>query len=260
MVLLVDGNMYVEVHGNVPRDFISTVKAILTELYSSLAQQPELVEVHVYESTEDKLRHLTGAALAIDISVIGDYPVSHEAWMGWPRIHVDYEKCKRLDYDVLRALLFHEGVHSLLHGNISSYVILVKGNLVEGLSGNAMEVVYVASTVIKDVEVHDFLASRGLGNVVELYYKYVSRDLPSMRCNDLVGVLELLKLVSPCIYVECSPNPASIVSGDCRAVCEKITKIARKVAEAQGDLNSKVNMLIEELLRLPKNEQGDQVA
>lgn len=259
-ILHMDGSMYVEIYGDVPREFISTVKTILAELYRGLAQQPELIEVYIYESTEDKLRHLAEEASTIGVPVIGDYPVSHEAWMGWPRIYIDYEKCKQLSYSVLRTLLFHEGVHSLLHGNISSYVILVKGNLIEQLGENATEVVYVASTVVKDIEVHCFLASKGLDNVVKLYYEHVSGDLPSIRCSNPLNLLGLMKLIAPCTCVECSPNPAGIMSEECKAVYERILEIARRVAEVQGNLNSKINMLIEELLGLLEGKGGDQIA
>lgn len=239
--------MYVEVLGRVPRDFVDSVNRAVREFYSLIGREPELLEVYVYESTELKLRELLREATELGVAVVGDYPVAHEAWMGWPRIHVDYEKCKALDQATLRALLVHECAHSVLHGSIAGYVVLLEKSLAERLGKSAMELAYLASTVVKDLEVHEYLAAHGLSDEVEAYYEYVVRDLREAKCSNGVEILTLAKLVTPCLVVECRPAPGDLIGGECKRHYGNVTGALLHVKSLNCDLSCKVNALLGQL-------------
>lgn len=242
--------MDVEVVGTIPVEFVEFVKSTLNWAYEAIGTRPEYLEVYIYESTGAKLHALLESALLVGVPVTGDYPVSHEAWLGWPRIHVDYEKLRALDRDVVKALLVHEAAHSVLHGNLASYVVTLREDLASKLGEIALPALYVASTVVKDVEVHELLAERGLRDLVEAYYNYVAKELPGVVCNGVLGILELSKLIPPCLFVECKPHPKLLLSEACRALYEKVLEAAREVIEEPGDLYSRVNRLLERALGL----------
>ena len=82
--------------------------------------------------------------------------------MNWPRIHVDYEICKSLRENYLKALLYHEVIHSILHGSLLNYIINIAKIDLGSLGINLLEATYLVSVVIKDLEVHGYLAKRGL--------------------------------------------------------------------------------------------------
>lgn len=239
--------MYIEIVGRVPKGFVDTIKCAVEELYSRTRQGHELLEIYIYESTEMKLRKLLREALELGVTLIGDYPVAHEAWMGWPRIHLDYEKCKALSQATLRALMIHECAHSVLHGNIAGYVVFLEKKLAKKLGENAAELIYVASTAIKDLEVHEYLVAHGFDEEVKAYYEYVARDLREAECMNGVEILTLVKLVTPCIVIECKPAPDDLVGEKCKRHYGNVTRALLYVKSLNCDLSCKVNALLEQL-------------
>jgi len=247
--------VYVEVLGEVPTGFVELVKGTLLKAYDLIGAKPELLEVYIYGSTEAKLRYLAEEATRSGVLVVGDFALSHDAWAGWPRIHVDYEKCKGLKRDVLEALLVHEGVHSVIHGNLSSYVIELKGDLISELGEEALEAYYVASTAVKDLEVHGYLVSHGLSDYVTKYYEYSLGGLAGHDCSSVVGLLEFSKLVSPCIYVNCEPSPETLAGHSCRDAYDEVMRALRAIAHSGKKLSDRVNSLIKAILDVTKRRR-----
>lgn len=72
---------------------------------------------------------------------------------------IDYEKCSTLKQKHLESLLMHEAAHSVLHGNLMAYMVFIQGLSwpAEGL----LEAVYLASTIVKDIEVSYLLVEEG---------------------------------------------------------------------------------------------------
>jgi hypothetical protein len=240
------GVLYVNVVGGAEEWFIDLVVELIKEIYSVLGSGPELLEIYIYESSETKRRVLVSEAQRLGISVIGDYPVSHDAWMSWPRIHVDYGACRSLRREYLRALLYHEAVHSIFHGSLASYIVRT-GDLRGLLEADLLETVYLASVVVKDIEVHSYLAERGLNSVLRDYYEYTSNSLRKVHCNSLLGLLELAKLISPCLYVDCN-NASILLHETCRGKVPELLSVLEKIKNTRGDLSSKIQKLLEEII------------
>ncbi len=232
--------------GSVNRVFIDKAVSTLVEAYSVLGKNPEIVELHIYESSDIKRRALLGEAVELGISVLGDYPVSHDAWMSWPRIHVDYEKCRDLVEGHFRALLYHEAVHSILHGSLASYIVNIGDVSLRSVGVDLLEAVYLASVVVKDVEVHEYLAEKGLLDVLREYYEYTRSTLREIYCDNLRGLLELAKLISPCLFIDCELFTRDL-HNTCQDIYLKLLEVLREIKTIQVDLNSKIQKLLEKI-------------
>jgi len=185
--------------GSVNPEFLDFIRSTLTEFYSKLGADV-YVEVYVYSSKYLKRAVIEELASAYGVSVIGDYVVVHEAWSGLPRIHVDAESCSSIGERYVRALLVHEAVHALLHGTLLSYLLRMTGDRA-GKPASLAEV-YVASTIVKDMQVHKFLVNSGFVDEVAAYAEYVFKYQLSDACSSFLEVLELAKILTPCIYLK----------------------------------------------------------
>jgi hypothetical protein len=243
------GVLYVNVVGSVNNVFVDRVISMLIEAYRVLGEIPELVELYIYEFSDVKRNVLLGEALELGISVLGDYPVSHDAWMSWPRIHIDYEKCRDLLENYFKALLYHEVVHSILHGSLISYIVNTSNVNLGAIRIDPLEVVYLASVIVKDIEVHKYLAEKGLLSILRDYYEYTKSNLREIQCDDLRGLLELAKLISPCILINCELSTRDL-HNTCQEKYLKLLKTLCEVKTIQGDLNSKIQKLIEKTITI----------
>lgn len=241
--------MYTEVLGRVPKDFVDYVVHVLEEFYEKTCLKPELLEVYIYESGRVMQESLVGEAARLGISVIGHYIVSHEAWMGWPRIHVNYEEARNLSREVLAALLVHEGAHSVLHGSISHYIISEDRELKKVLERRYSEAVYLASVVVKDMDVHRYLVEKGFEEHVQLYYEFVHRDITEISCNNIIEVLKLAKLVSPCIYITCEPSPQELLQEACKKLYNILERTLRGLGSITGNLSERVVYILWQIIR-----------
>jgi len=207
----------IEVVGEVPEGFVRLVEETLRRFYDRIGGPP-LVEVYIYASRALKLAHIEELASRYGIAVVGDFITMHEAWSGWPRIHVDYEQCSKLDRRYVEALLIHEAAHSVLHGSPIYYVVDVPpeayGNPAE------MALIYAASTIVKDMDVYSLLAQSGLREYIEAYSDFVSEHQLEDRCSNQFEVFMLAKLLVPCLYIErCRPTDEL---RNCRGVATRL--------------------------------------
>jgi hypothetical protein len=247
--------VFFEVRGRVPGDFLSFVEGVISGFYNAVKTAPEMLEVYVFESAWLKRRFLEDEARELGVLVVGDYPVSHDAWRGWPRIHLDYEKLKNLQPRIVRALLAHECTHAILHGSLSSYFIRVEGWTREGLGEGLVESLYLASTVVKDLEVSEFLKERGLFDVLADYYSYVRDELATTDCGGLRGALDFAKLATPCALIDCDPSPCSLARGCCVKRCRDLVEVLREVSRLRGDLSVRVTFLLKRIKELVGEER-----
>jgi len=193
----------IEVVGEVPEGFVRLVEETLRKFYGRIGGPP-LVEVYIYASRAHKLAQIEELASRYGVAVVGDFITMHEAWSGWPRIHVDYEQCSKLDGRYVEALLIHEAAHSVLHGSLIYYVVDVPPEVYN--DPIEMALIYSASTIVKDMGVCGLLAESGLKEYIEAYSDFVSEHQLEDKCSDLFEVFMLAKLLVPCLYLErCSP-------------------------------------------------------
>jgi hypothetical protein len=97
-----------------------------------------------------------------------EFLATHEAWRGYPRIHICEERVKDVPDSVLQGVLHHEISHALLHGTPEFYTFRYSNKLQEagqscGLDlGLLQQCVYLMSIAIKDHDVVTWLSGIGL--------------------------------------------------------------------------------------------------
>ncbi|MCS7099340.1 MAG: hypothetical protein RMH84_02015 [Sulfolobales archaeon] len=233
------------IFGKVPEEFVGFVLSSLDRVYSSAAdleERPAFVEVAIYETSGRLLEFLVSEAGELGVSAVGLHLVSHEAWRGWPRIHVDYEKLSQLDPETAAALVVHEAVHSLVHGSRRYYEVPL--GALGGGAPHEVELLYLASTAAKDVEVHSYLVERVSPRFVELYAQYSLRDAPGVDCSSASEVLALAKLVAPCAFVDCPQLPARL-RPECSRILGELLGALRNLRDSRMDWLGKSYALVE---------------
>lgn len=231
-----------ETVGAVPQGFADKTVSTLSSFYRSLAsvEPPSIVDVYIYHSRDRMLAALEREAVQVGVAVIADYPVMHEAWRGWPRIHIDYGRCLLLPWRTFRSLLFHEAGHSVLHGNLLAYVVSIPK--VSWPNGRVVEAAYVASTAVKDLEVSFLLKDNGFKGELEEYARYVAGSMAELDCRDPLELLELAKLLAPYVALGREP-PSRVLRGDCRALAVGVMDVLRGTA-GLGSLDDAVYRLV----------------
>ena len=235
--------------GEIPEDFVDTVRSLLSEFYDRVLtgglKAPVLVEVYIYEDTGKMRSYMETESLEAGVSVIGLYPLSHEAWRGWPRIHIDYSMVRGMEGNTLRALLLHEAGHSVLHGGIEYYI--VSANPPEELTlDEALRALYLASTAVKDLEVATLLHRLGYQGELRRYAEYQVSQASTVDCSSLLGRLELAKLLAPLM-----PLSGKVESLNLDDTCLNIAEyIINVMLSLRGSLDEKISRLVSELAKV----------
>ncbi len=111
-----------------------------------------------------------------------DFLATHEAWRGYPRIHICHERVKDVQDAVIEGVLHHEIGHALLHGSIEFYTFKFTNRLQEAARFNGLDLhllqqcVYFLSMAIKDLEVIQWLTKIGLGPCQKSLLEYMMKD------------------------------------------------------------------------------------
>ncbi len=152
----------------------------------------------MYSDEGRALEVLTADAVLACSRVVALYPVLHDAWFNYPRVHVVYSTCRSLSREELETLLAHEVAHAKLHGRRDYYRVVLDPQLAGNLgSQKYLEYLHKVSTVLKDLQVFKLLASKGLARELLNYARYCLRQLSSAD-----SYLEVLKLLAPAYYLE----------------------------------------------------------
>jgi len=227
--------------GYINENFIKKIETIIEEFYVKTSWKPVLLEVYVYSTGERMRSTIFREAEELGVVVVGDFTVMHEAWRGWPRIHISYEDCRSLDDKIFKSILVHELAHSKLHGSPYYYVVNVDRRLMEDYGSEALTIAYLASIAIKDLEVLKLLKNISYGDEIISYTEFIKPQLLSVRCYDITGLLEFVKLIAP--YVISGRRPENL-DASCSSLEEKLVEILEKLIEASGDLEDKIKLLV----------------
>ncbi len=112
----------ISVQGEVSEEEINRIVETIAQLYRrSPFGTPESLEIVVVDtvSRRDKIMREEEKKLGVRISE--DYPVTHEAWWGTPRIVACVESLSRLAPIIARASILVAAAHSILHGSQEYY-------------------------------------------------------------------------------------------------------------------------------------------
>jgi len=205
--------VYVEIVGNVDPRTLESILQPLRDVYC-VTNVDAYVELVVYGSRSEKLARLEREARELGVVAFGDFKTLHEAWRGYPRIHVSLEDLADLSEDVVKALVAHEAMHSVLHGTLASYLVYIPPQMIErAIDGSYLEklyaVTYLLASAIKDLEVHREMKRRGLVKYLELYARFCDEQLRSTCCKPGCSAVEIanaLKLLTPFHVLDREPG------------------------------------------------------
>jgi hypothetical protein len=126
-------------------------------------------------------------ALGILTGEESGFLATHEAWRGFPRIHICHERVRGVPDPVIRGVLHHEIGHALIHGSMEFYTFRFSHRLQEmarfkGLDlHHLQQCVYYLSVAIKDREVVQWLTEIGLGSDQKSLLEYMVKDTKEER-------------------------------------------------------------------------------
>jgi len=99
-----------------------------------------------------------------------DFLATHDAWRGYPRVHICQERLIGIAGTIIQGVIHHEIGHALHHGSLEFYTFRFSNRLQEvgrthGLDFPLLQqCIYLLSVAIKDKEVILWLAKNGLGS------------------------------------------------------------------------------------------------
>ncbi|MGD2127139.1 MAG: hypothetical protein PVG99_13725 [Desulfobacteraceae bacterium] len=128
-----------------------------------------------YQREKEALGIFTGSETA--------FLATHDAWRGYPRVHICEEKLRKIPDEVIQGVLHHEMSHALHHGALEFYTFRFSNRLQEaglscGLDLSLLQhCVYFLSIAIKDLDVVQWLAQ------IELAFSQIAL-LEYMICDN----------------------------------------------------------------------------
>jgi hypothetical protein len=147
------------------------------------------ISIYLWEKEEDFQEFDTREKAELGVVTIGesDFLATHEAWRGFPRIHIFLKKIQGISEEVARGVVQHEIAHALLHGKPEFYQFRYTDRLMEAGRSAGLDFpmiqqwVYLLSIAIKDEEVVRLLGAAGLGLYQIRVLEYLMEDTEEER-------------------------------------------------------------------------------
>ncbi|MET1101454.1 MAG: hypothetical protein ABWW69_03110 [Pyrodictiaceae archaeon] len=219
-------------------NFYNKIEEGETVIHGRPVSPPDYVELHVYLDRRAMISSLAEEMLELGMNLAPAYTVMHDAWKGYPRIHVNLEEVDRLPRTIMRSLVLHEAAHSVLHGSLEYYVVGLPGT-----SSDELLVYSLLSAGYKDLEVAELLRALGLEDELKRYAEWILEFLePS--CDSLLELARLFKETA----IPFSINMEIMVEQDCRSKLERLYNTARRLLELDKTPSLKYQLLYRALL------------
>lgn len=204
--------------GEVKGREIDCVIKVMRECYDRLMpHEVALVDLYVFERSSLVKAFLTKeykrvgvASSPFDELFFG----MHDAWRGTPRIILCLERMKKLPRLVRLGGIRHEVGHSVLHGSLQYYLILLPPVLLRladrfDLSREYItDILYLISIAVKDYEVSRLLYERGYVDDQVAYARHLlatsESDILSWKMSRGKPLAEILCLISCLKAVSCA--------------------------------------------------------
>ena len=150
---------------------------------------PDHISIYLWEKDKDfqEFDAREKAELGVVTGGETDFQATHEAWRGYPRIHISLEKIRGIPEEVVRGVVQHEIAHALLHGRPEFYQFRFSNQLLEAGRSEGLDfpmiqqLVYLLSVAIKDEEVVRLLGEAGLGHYQIRLLEYLMEDTEEER-------------------------------------------------------------------------------
>lgn len=217
------------VKGKIDQSFLLKVQEWAGEVIEKTAPSmaPDRISLFLWEKEKEfqEFDAREKAELGVVTNGESEFLATHEAWRGYPRIHLSLEKVLGIDEEVIRGVVQHEIGHALLHGKPEFYRFIFSEALQKtaGAAGldlpQLQQLVYLLSVALKDEEVVRLLSERGLGRYQKRVLEYLLedtgeegqtweliKDLPALR---KIAWAVFLKILLPIETLARSDDPDS---------------------------------------------------
>ncbi|MEM2394482.1 MAG: hypothetical protein QXG11_06650 [Candidatus Bathyarchaeia archaeon] len=196
--------------GKVCSEEVAAIVGIMEECYGRLMpHEVSLVDLYVFERSSSAEAFIAKERSALNILTAPFdelFFARHDAWRGTPRIVLCLEKLVGLPELVRAGGIRHEVGHTILHGNLQSYILPFPPSLLETAKRFSLpteysrNILYLVSVAVKDYEVTRLLYQRGYLEDQEAFAKFLletsEEDLLSWKLSKGKPVLEVLYLIS----------------------------------------------------------------
>ena len=177
--------------GNIDQSFLVKARQWAGEVIEKTEPRASLNQISIYLWEREKDFQEFDAREKAELGVFSngesDFLATHEAWRGFPRIHISMEKIQGIPEMVVRGVVQHEIGHALLHGRPEFYQFRFSNRLLEDGQSAGLDfpmiqrLVYFLSIAIKDEEVVRLLAEAGLGLAQIRLLEYLMEDTEEER-------------------------------------------------------------------------------
>ncbi len=165
--------LHIVAHDDVDKGLIKQVRLWANEVLERASSESLLPLAHItiwkaIEELQDFYRR-EKEALGIITGEETDFLATHEAWRGYPRVHICEETLQGIPSSVIQGVLHHEISHAIHHGSPEFYTFRFTTRLQEAARSHGLDLpllqqcVYLLSVAIKDAEVVRWLVEVGLG-------------------------------------------------------------------------------------------------
>jgi hypothetical protein len=189
---------------------------------------PPRISIFLWERTRDFEEFDAGEKAELGVVTGGesDFLATHEAWRGYPRIHISIEKIRDLPEEVVHGVVQHEVGHALLHGTSEFYQFRFSAQLQEAGRDAGLDLpmlqqlVYLLSVAIKDEEVIGLLSQLGVGLYQMRLLEYLLVDTEEEKqAWDMIRDHAALRLIGMAVFLKtCLPIETMAESGVPEAV------------------------------------------
>ena len=173
-------------HEEIDESFLTQIRLWANEVLemAEFPSPPPLLCITVWKAMEEfqAFCQREKKELGIVTGEETDFLATHDAWRGYPRIHVCEERLTGIPSVIIQGVIHHEIGHALHHGTLEFYTFRFSSRLQEaGLSCGfdlslLQQSVYLLSVAIKDREVIQWLAKIGLGFSQQVLLKHIISD------------------------------------------------------------------------------------
>lgn len=213
-------HIVVSKYGTIDDEEIERITETMQECYSRLApHEVSLVDLYIFERSSSvevffakECRKVGVASAPFDKLFFA----MHDAWRGIPRITLCLEKMEKLPRLVKMGGIRHEVGHSILHGNLSYYVLSFPPALLKIVDCFKLSfeyttnLLYLISIAVKDYEVTRLLHEQGYVKDQIAYAKHlltiseddtlsweISRGKPLAEALCLISCLKAIGCAAP---------------------------------------------------------------
>ncbi len=161
-------------HEEVDETFLARVKAWVNEVLKieQVPFSPPCLSVSIWKTMEkyQDFYQREKKELGIVTGEEADFLATHDAWRGYPRIHICQERLIGIDRRIIQGVIHHETGHALHHGGPEFYTFRFSNRLQEAGHLHGLDLpllqqyVYLLSVALKDQDVILWLAKNGLGS------------------------------------------------------------------------------------------------